>query len=108
MRSTLLGELHFALHLTPFALPFLEGLLKYSLEATPIPRKKHALLSARYPQKPARPQPDPRRPREKIKAMREVKPSLGSTFGNRTGDRGWAALATNQWNFAVNQEASQM
>jgi hypothetical protein len=42
--------------------------------------------------------------------MREVKPNLGSTFGtcNRTGDRRWAALATNQWNFAVNQEASQM
>jgi hypothetical protein len=57
MRSTLLGELHFALHLTPFALPFLEGLLKYSLEATPIPRKKHALLSARYPQSPPDPSP---------------------------------------------------
>lgn len=104
MRSTLLGELH----LTPFALPFLEGLLKYSLEATPIPRKQARAPFRPLPTKPARPPPDPRRPREKIKAMREVKPSLGSTFGNRTGDRGWAALATNQWNFAVNQEASQM
>jgi len=58
MRSTLLGELH----ITPFALPFLEGLLKYSLEATPIPRKQararaRALLSARYPQSPPDPSP---------------------------------------------------
>ena len=67
---------------------------------TPLPKQASSPFRP-LPTKSARPPPDPRRPRE-IKAMREVKPNLGSTFGNRTGDRGWAALATRQWNFAVN------